>query len=104
MNFEPIERVMEFNFLGLTIDEHLSRKRHIQKISNKIATTLGIMCRLKNILPTHVLRILYKSMILPHLQYSMLSWGFRNEQFESYQTVNTIPTQIPFSRNGIYLN
>ena len=76
INSESIERVTEFNFLGLTIDEHLSWKPHIQKISNKIARTLGIMCRLKNFLPTHVLRILYNSMILPNLQYSILSWGF----------------------------
>ena len=55
---EPIERVTEFNFLGLTIDEHLSWKPHIQQISNKIARTLGIMCRLKNFLPTDFLRIL----------------------------------------------
>ena len=32
---EPIERVTEFNFLGQTINEHLSWKPHIQKISNK---------------------------------------------------------------------
>ena len=80
INFEPIERVMEFNFLGLTIDEHLSWKPHIQKISNKIARTLGIMCRLKNFLPTHVLRILCNSMILTHLQYSILSWGFKQKR------------------------
>ena len=50
INCEPVERVTEFNFLGLTIDENLSWKPHIQKISNKIAITLGIMCRLKNFL------------------------------------------------------
>ena len=85
MNFEPIERVTEFNFLGLTINEHLSWKPHIQKISNKIARTLGIMCRLKNFLPTHVLRIFYDSMILPHLQYSILSWGFKTGRLDKLQ-------------------
>ena len=34
------------------------------------------MCRLKNFLPLHVLRILYNSLILPHLQYGILIWGF----------------------------
>ena len=63
INSETIEKVSEFNFLGLTIDEHLSWKPHVLKISDKIARTLGIMCRLKNFLPTHVLRILYKSLI-----------------------------------------
>ena len=85
INCEPIERVTEFNFLGLTIDEHLSWKPHIQKISNKIARTLGIMCRLKNFLPTDILRILYNSLILPHLHYSVLSWGFKMGRLDKLQ-------------------
>ena len=32
-----IERVTEFNFLGLTIDENLSWKCHVNKIANKIS-------------------------------------------------------------------
>ena len=67
------EKVSEFNSLGLTIDENLSWKPNIQKISNKIARTLGIMCRLKIFLPAHILRILYNSLILPHLQYFILA-------------------------------
>ena len=82
INCEPVERVTEFKFLGLTIDENLSWEPHIQKISNKIARTLGIMCRLKNFLPTDILRILYNSLILPHLQYSILSWGFKRGRLE----------------------
>ena len=37
INNEPVERVNEFNFLGLTIDETLSWHLHVQKISNKIS-------------------------------------------------------------------
>ena len=85
INSETIEKVSEFNFLGLTIDEHLSWKPHVLKISNKISRTLGIMCRLKNFLPTHVLRILYNSIILPHLQYSILAWGFRMGRLDKLQ-------------------
>ena len=77
INSERIEKVSEFNFLGLTIDEHLSWKLHLQKTWNKIARTLGIMCRLKNVLPTHILRILYNALIPPHLQYSILAWWFK---------------------------
>ena len=72
INDEQIECVSEFNFLGLTIDEHLNWKPHIQKLSNKIARTLGVMGRLKNFLPGHILRMLYNSLVLPHLQYSIL--------------------------------
>ena len=46
-----IERVTDFNFLGLTIDQHLTWNGHAQKISNKISRSLGIMCKLKRFLP-----------------------------------------------------
>ena len=44
---EKIERVAEFNFLGKTVDENLNWNAYIQKVSNKISRTLGVMCRLK---------------------------------------------------------
>ena len=55
INSETIGNVSEFNFLGLTIYEHLNRKPHIQKISNKIARILRVMCRLKIFLRTPIL-------------------------------------------------
>ena len=60
INSEPIERVTECNFLGLTIDGHLSWPPHIQKISNKISRTIKIMCQLR-FLPTHILKLIYTS-------------------------------------------
>ena len=45
------ERVTEFNFLGLTIDQHLTWNEHIQKISNKISRSIEIMCKLKVFYP-----------------------------------------------------
>ncbi len=36
-----IERIAEFNFLGLTLDEHLDWKCHINKLSNKISQMYG---------------------------------------------------------------
>ena len=54
----------------------MSWKAHTHKIANKISRSLGIINSLKNILPRNILLTLYNSMILPHLQYSILSWGF----------------------------
>ena len=77
LDSEPIEHVSEFNFLGLTLDEHLSWKPHVQKVANKTSRTIGILRRLKNIIPISVLRTLYNTLILPHFHYCILSWGFR---------------------------
>ena len=77
LDSQPIEYVLEFNFLGLTLDEHLSWKPHVQKVANKTSRTIGILRRLKNIVPISVLRTLYNTLILPHFHYCILSWGFR---------------------------
>ena len=37
INRQLVERVTEFNFLGLTIDEHLNWKSRIQKVLNKVS-------------------------------------------------------------------
>ena len=77
INNQSIERVSEFNFLGLTVDEHLNWNAHIQKISNKIAKSIGIMNRLKRFLPLSILRTLYNALVLPHFQFSISNWGFK---------------------------
>ena len=70
-----IEQVSEFNFLGLTIDEHLNWRPHLDKISGKISRTVGVLNRLKRQLPSYILRMLYNSLILPYWQYCVLCWG-----------------------------
>ncbi len=42
-----IEKVSNFNFHGLTINEYLNWKSHIDKISNKISRNIGIINKLK---------------------------------------------------------
>ncbi len=37
-----IERVIDFNFLGLTIDENLNWKSHLNKLLNNISKGIGI--------------------------------------------------------------
>ena len=78
INDYVIERVCEFNFLGLIIDENLSWNAHIQKVSNKISRTLGTLNRLKRLLPQYILKLLYNSLVMPHLQYAILCWGFKH--------------------------
>ena len=50
-----IESADEFNFLGLTIHKHLKWDSHINKIASKIFNIIGIMYRLKHIIPTKIL-------------------------------------------------
>ena len=48
MNDTGIEKVSDFDFLGLTINENMNWKSHIDKIANKISRSIGILNRLKH--------------------------------------------------------
>ena len=71
INGEDIENVEHFNFLGIILDENLSWKNHIDMLSNKISKVIGVMYKLKNVLPEYILLILYKSLISSHLSYGL---------------------------------
>ena len=60
----PIQCVESFNLLGIYLDEHMSWKHHINSISNQISRSVGILNRLKYILPTHVKLMTYNALIL----------------------------------------
>ncbi len=69
----------EFNFLGLALDEHLTWKSYINKLSSKVAQCMGILNRLKHFLPTQTKVLIYNSLVLPHLTFDILIWGFKCE-------------------------
>ena len=76
INNMDIKQVESFNFLGITLSENLTWKMHTNLVSNKIARYLGIMKKLKTFIPTYILKSIYNSLILPHLSYGVLAWGF----------------------------
>ena len=85
LNNQAIARVSEFNFLGLTIDQHLSWNVHVQQISNRVGKLIGILNRLKRYLSTDILRTLYSALILPHFQFSVLNWDFKANRIVKLQ-------------------
>ena len=62
-------------FLGVTLDNHLTWKYHVDDICCKISRAIGAISRISAIVPTHILLNLYFSMILPHLMYCNIVWG-----------------------------
>ena len=82
INTTIIEKVNEFNFLGLILDTHLNWKKHSENISNKCSRAIGILNRLKHILPLSIKIILYNSLILPHISYCIMTWGFQHQRID----------------------
>ena len=61
-----IEFADEFIFLGLTIRKHLKWDSHINKIASKILNIIGIMYRLKHMVPSEIRLTIYNGLIKPH--------------------------------------
>ena len=80
-----IEKVNEFNFLGLTLDTHLNWKKHSEHISNRCARIIGILNRLKQELPLRIKIMLYNKLLVPQINYCLTIWGFQCERINKLQ-------------------
>ena len=61
--------------LGVIIDDRLSWSDHIDSVNGKIAKINGILYKLSKFLNNSTLRIIYNSLMYPHLQYGNIVWG-----------------------------
>ena len=71
-----IERKSETRFLGVIIDEKLTWKSHINSLKAKMARYIGIMYRLKGLVPLKVHIKMYHSFVQSHSNYYSLVWVF----------------------------
>ena len=62
--------------LGIQIDENLNFSGHISELCTKASQKVGILVRLRNLIPCNAKLSLYKSSILPHLTYCHLVRNF----------------------------
>ena len=85
LDSQEIESVNTFDYLGITLDKHLSWKPHIEKISKKISKIISILSYLKHFIPTKILLTIYNSLILPHISYGLLLWAPRLKLIEKLQ-------------------
>ena len=107
-----IERVTDFNFLGLIISSNLKWNKHIDHIALKISKVTGILYRMKSIFPRDALLTLYNALIMPHFHYCLLVWGsnvkdghsficYKRKQFESLVIVITLHIQNQYAKDYI---
>ena len=81
MNSCKIEVSDCVRYLGVLIGSKLLFKQHISMISIKLSRAVGIMYKLKHILPAYVLKQLYFAFFHPHLLYGIIIWA---ATFKSY--------------------
>ena len=80
-----IDQVYEFNFLGLIIDANLNWKAHLNAIGTKVSRIIGLLHKLKYVFSNTILHSIYNSLIIPHLNYSLLAWGTKSNKIELLQ-------------------
>ena len=72
---DAIQSVNDFNFLGLHINSKLSWDTHTNVISKRMSRAVGIIKKLQLVFPKTILLTIYNALILPHINYCLLSWG-----------------------------
>ena len=75
INNHRIDKVKCTKFLGLYVDDELSRKYHIDQITTKISKMTGIMARARHCLSTQTLKTIYNTMVYPYLTYCSIIWS-----------------------------
>ena len=64
----------EIKFLGLTTDDTLSWKQHIEQVLNKMCTACCALRNIKHIVPIDMLRVIYFAHIHPIISYGIIFW------------------------------
>ena len=70
-----IERCNVHKFLGVYIDDRLTFATHTNKLSTKISRGIGVLRRMKQIVPNDILRQLYYALIYSNLTYAITTYG-----------------------------
>ena len=70
-----LTKVSTVKFLIVTLDENLTFKDHVNKVTSDISKSVGVMRRLHWQLPANVMVKLYYSLVYSHLTYALLAWG-----------------------------
>ena len=76
LNNEEIKTRDNLKLLGVIIDSKLNFTDHISSICKKASQRIGVLMRLRNLIPTKAKLVLFKSAVLPYLTYCHLVWHF----------------------------
>ena len=75
LNNVELEQKSCIKFLGIFIDEYLNWNQQYEHVKSQLSRVIGIMYKIKDMLPLYALCLLYKSFILSYLSYGNIAWG-----------------------------
>ena len=71
---QVLERHDAVKYLGVIVDKQLNWRRHIESVRRKCLSALAVLYRVKRALPPRLRKLLYQSIVLPHLDYCAVVW------------------------------
>ena len=70
--------VKETKTLGVTVDDQLKWKFHVNNIVSKVSKGIGMIRRMKAFVPQATLISVYNAIVLPYFDYCSLVWDTCN--------------------------
>ena len=64
-----------YKYLGVEIDQSLTWRDHVEKIAKKASGGIGVLRRVKHLIPYHTLITMFKSIVLSYFDYCSIVWG-----------------------------
>ena len=65
-----LEKVSNYKYLGVIIGENLSWTDHVESVARKVSQRIGVLRRIKHLLPRAQRETVYNSMMLPLFDYA----------------------------------
>ena len=90
-----LERVLEYKYLGVIIDQNLTSSSHANYILKKISRKIYFFRRISNNLSTWTKLLIYKTIILPHFTYCpTILFTLYNNELNMLQVKQNIALRI----------
>ena len=70
-----LDSVRSFKYLGVVLSSNFTWTKHVEHVISKVKQRLGLLRRIKHLLPYNAHLLYYKSLVLPILDYADMVWG-----------------------------
>ena len=106
-----IDQVNDIRFLGIQLDSRLNFNEQVNKLCKKLARVVGMMRKLRNLVPPHVTKSIYYSLFQSLLSYCIVIFGGCGKTnrdklskiVDRAQSLLHESVQLPMSYDNLYL-
>jgi hypothetical protein len=92
--------VLKSKSLGLTIDENLTWKYHVDNITKKVSSGIGALKRMRDFITSETAIRVYRSLVEPYFSYCAPVWdGLGKKKSEKLQKLQNRAARV-FTRSS----